>query len=86
MMTMPDGTPTSIATALSSAPKGLEERVVAERPCWEGSIFKVVQLDVEQPDGTPGVRDIVWHHGGAGVAAVRGGKNILVFGDTRGKD
>jgi len=77
MMTMPDGTPTSIATALSSAPKGLEERVVAERPCWEGSIFKVAQLDVEQPDGTPGVRDIVWHHGGAGVAAVRDGKLCL---------
>lgn len=78
MMTMPDGTPTSIATALSSAPEGLEERVVAERPCWEGSIFKVAQLDVEQPDGTPGVRDIVWHHGGAGVAAVRDGKLCLV--------
>ena len=74
MPSLPNGTPKSIIDALSSAAEGLEERVIKERPMWEGNIFRISQLDVEQPDGTPGVRDIVWHHGGAGVAAVRDGK------------
>lgn len=78
MHTLPEGTPKSIADAFSLPADGLEEKVVAEHPRWEGSIFKVSQLDVEQPDHTPGVRDIVWHHGGAGVAAVRDGKLCLV--------
>ncbi|MBQ9004863.1 MAG: NUDIX hydrolase [Atopobiaceae bacterium] len=78
MPSLPNGTPKSIIDALSSAAEGLEERVIKERPMWEGNIFRISQLDVEQPDGTPGVRDIVWHHGGAGVAAVRDGKLCLV--------
>lgn len=78
MPLLPKGTPLSIAEALSAPSDSLRERVVRENPRWEGNIFRVVQLDVEQPDGTPGVRDIVWHHGGAGVAAVRDGKLCLV--------
>lgn len=78
MPLLPKGTPVSIAEALSAPSDSLRERVVRENPRWEGNIFRVVQLDVEQPDGTPGVRDIVWHHGGAGVAAVRDGKLCLV--------
>ena len=78
MPSLPKGTPKSIVEALSSQDESLKERVIQEHPKWEGNIFRVVQLDVEQPDGTPGVRDIVWHHGGAGVAAVRDGKLCLV--------
>ena len=78
MPELPANTPKSIADALSAPADGLIEHVTAEHPRWEGNIFKVVQLDVDQPDGTPGVRDIVWHHGGAGVAAVRDGKLCLV--------
>ena len=78
MPSLPKGTPKSIVEALSSQDENLKERVIQEHPKWEGNIFRVVQLDVEQPDGTPGVRDIVWHHGGAGVAAVRDGKLCLV--------
>ena len=78
MPSFPEGTPTSIVAALSSPDDNLRERVIADNPRWEGNIFRVSQLDVEQPDGTPGVRDIVWHHGGAGVAAVRDGKLCLV--------
>lgn len=75
---LPDGVPVSIAEAFARPSDGLEERILAEHERWEGAIFRVAQLDVEQPDGTPGVRDIVWHHGGAGVAAVRDGKICLV--------
>ncbi len=70
--------PESIRHAFSLPSDSLEERVVAHHPRWEGSIFRVEQLDVVQPDGTPGVRDIVWHHGGAGVCAVRDGRMCLV--------
>ena len=78
MTQLPEGVPASIAQALCAPTEGLEERVLAEHPIWSGRIFSAVQLDVEQPDGTPGVRDIVWHHGGAGGAAVRDGKICLV--------
>ena len=78
MPSFPEGTPTSIVTALSSPDENLRERVITDNPRWEGNIFRVSQLDVEQPDGTPGVRDIVWHNGGAGVAAVHDGKLCLV--------
>ena len=70
--------PESIRHAFALPCDDLEERVLAEHPRWEGSIFRVAQLDVEQPDGTPGVRDIVWHHGGAGVCAIRDGRMCLV--------
>lgn len=78
MPSLPEGTPQSIREALSAPSAGLEETVDVERPIWQGNIFKVAQLDVTQPDGLPGVRDIIWHHGGAGVAAVRNGKLCLV--------
>ena len=78
MQAFPEGTPISIVNALSLPTEGLEERVIAEHERWSGQIFRVAQLDVVTPDGTPGVRDIVWHHGGAGVAAVRDGKLCLV--------
>lgn len=70
--------PQSVREAYELPAASLIEHVERERPCWEGQIFKVAQLDVTQPDGTPGVRDIVWHHGGAGVCAVRDGKMCLV--------
>lgn len=76
--TLPQGVPASIAQALNAPTDGLEERVIEEHPRWKGSIFSVSQLDVKQPDGTDGVRDIVWHHGGAGVGAVIDGKLCLV--------
>lgn len=78
MRQLPDGVPQSIREALSAPTGGLEERVLAEHQRWAGKIFSAVQLDVRQPDGTGGVRDIVWHHGGAGVAAVRDGRICLV--------
>ena len=53
MPEFPANTPKSIADALSAPADGLIEHVTAEHPRWEGNIFKVVQLDVDQPDGTP---------------------------------
>ena len=56
----------------------LVETVVATHPQWQGRIFGVQTLDVELPDGSLGYREVVRHHGGAGVAAVRDGRMCLV--------
>ena len=75
--TLPEGTPASIAEALL-APHDLEEVVVGKHVSWKGQIFETGQLDVTTPDGKPGLRDLVWHHGGAGVLALRDGRMCLV--------
>lgn len=56
----------------------LVERVVARETEWKGVIFEVQKLEVACPDGSRGRRDILLHHGGAGVCAVRDGKICLV--------
>lgn len=56
----------------------LVERVVAREPQWHGRIFDVERLRVELPDGSSGEREVVRHHGGAGVVAVRDGRICLV--------
>ncbi len=56
----------------------LVEKVVDTRDVWEGSIFQVRQLDVSLPDGSHGGRDVILHHGGAGVCVVRDGRICLV--------
>ena len=56
----------------------LYERVVERTRRWTGRIFSVDTLDVELSDGSRGYREIVNHHGGAGVVAVRDGKVCLV--------
>jgi ADP-ribose pyrophosphatase len=56
----------------------LVEHVVSETKVWDGRIFGVRKLEVELPDGSHGVRELVLHHGGAGVAAVRDGRICLV--------
>ena len=54
------------------------ERVVRTDHEWQGKIFSVEHLEVELSDGSPSWREIVRHHGGAGVVAVRDGKVCLV--------
>lgn len=56
----------------------LYERVVKRTRQWEGRIFSVDTLDVELFDESHGYREIVNHHGGAGVVAVMGGRVCLV--------
>ena len=56
----------------------LREDVERAYPQWEGRIFSVETLDVRLPDGDRGVREIVRHHGGAGVCAVENGRICLV--------
>lgn len=56
----------------------LYERVCGRTRRWTGRIFSVDTLDVELSDGSHGYREIVNHHGGAGVVAVRDGKVCLV--------
>lgn len=47
------------------------EHIVSENNIWAGKIFSVKTLDVELPDHTHGYREIVKHHGGAAVVALR---------------
>lgn len=56
----------------------LEEHVVERKTEWKGVIFEVQKLKVACPDGSFGRRDILLHHGGAGVCAVRDGRICLV--------
>ena len=56
----------------------LYERILGRTRQWTGRIFSVDTLDVELADGSHGYREIVNHHGGAGVVAVRDGKVCLV--------
>ena len=56
----------------------LYEKVVRTDHEWEGRIFSVEHLLVELSDGSRDWREIVRHHGGAGVVAVMGGRVCLV--------
>ena len=56
----------------------LYERVVSSETEWEGMIFSVERQEVELSDGSHGLRDLVRHHGGAGVVAVMDGRVCLV--------
>lgn len=56
----------------------LFEDIVRREVRWEGQIFSVETLEVALPDGVHGRREIVRHHGGAGVVAVRDGCICLV--------
>ena len=56
----------------------LAEPVRSSQLRWEGRIFSAMTLDVDLPDGTVGYREIVRHHGGCGVCAVRDGRICLV--------
>ena len=40
-------------------------------PQWRGRIFGVDVMDVDQPDGRTGRRELVHHNGGCGVVAIR---------------
>ena len=56
----------------------LVERVVRTDREWQGKIFSVEHLRVELSDGSLDWREVVRHHGGAGVVAVVGGRVCLV--------
>lgn len=58
--------------------RALEERVVSESRPWRGRIFSVELDEVELSDGSRARRELVRHHGGAGVVAVRDGRVCLV--------
>ena len=66
-----------IRRALECDP-ALYEGVVRTDHEWEGRIFSVEHLEVELSDGTHDWREVVRHHGGAGVVAVLDGRVCLV--------
>ncbi len=49
----------------------LDERTCSVSREWDGRVFSVELLDVALPDGSHGRRELVRHHGGAGVGALR---------------
>ena len=67
----------AIRRALEDDP-ALHERVMGTDFSWTGRIFTVEQVEVELSDGSRSGRDLVLHHGGAGVVAVRDGRVCLV--------
>lgn len=56
----------------------LVERVTTNEHIWQGRIFSVSHLEVELADGSHAWREVVHHHGGAGVVAIRDGRVCLV--------
>lgn len=56
----------------------LVETVDTREQQWHCGIFDAERWMVTQPDGQVGERDIVLHHGGAGVCVIREGKMCLV--------
>ena len=58
--------------------EGLIERPIHTDREWEGKIFAVEHTEVALPDGSHDWREIVRHHGGAGVVVVRDGLMCLV--------
>ena len=66
-----------VRRALGPDPALLEE-VIRRDLEWEGRIFSVEHLEVELSDGSRSWREVVRHHGGAGVLAVMGGRVCLV--------
>ncbi len=69
--------PESVLRALAPDP-ALTERVIETRREWEGSVFAVEHSEVELSDGSRAWRELVRHHGGAGVVAVWDGRVCLV--------
>lgn len=58
--------------------EALAEKIVCSTTKWDNAIFRATHLDVVQPDGQRATREMVWHHGGAGVLAIRNGRMCLV--------
>ena len=56
----------------------LIERAVRVNREWQGRIFAVEHIEVELPDASHGWREVVRHHGGAGVVVLRDGCMCLV--------
>ena len=75
--TQDDDRLTRIRTLLRDDPS-LVETVDTREQQWHCGIFDAERWMVTQPDGQVGERDIVLHHGGAGVCVIREGKMCLV--------
>ena len=66
-----------VRRALEPEPS-LVERVVIDEHVWQGKIFAVDHLEVELSDGSHAWREVVHHHGGAGVVAIQDDRVCLV--------
>ncbi|MGI6755266.1 MAG: NUDIX hydrolase [Atopobiaceae bacterium] len=56
----------------------LKENILHARTIFAGKIFQVLQLEVQCPNKSVAVREIVRHSGGAGILAVKNHKICLV--------
>lgn len=71
------GSTQRIKELLTDDPR-LVERIQRRTSQWEGKLFRVQTLEVGLPDRSQGYREILLHHGGAGVLAVRNNNMCLV--------
>ena len=74
-----------VRRALEPEPS-LLERVTGDEQVWQGKIFSVDHLEVELADGSHAWREVVHHHGGAGVVAIQGVPGASVPGGPRPRD
>lgn len=71
-----------IEEALAPDPR-FEEMIVEDRLRWRGKIFEASTLSVQFPNGSSGCREVVRHHGGAGVVALDGDGRICLVRQYR---
>ena len=59
-----------------------EEKTLSVEPIYDGKIFKVRKEQVELPDGTESMRELISHPGGVGVIAENDGLYYMFHGDV----
>ncbi len=60
-----------------------EEKTIKSEEIFRGKIFTVKKATVELPDKSQAFREVVIHHGGAGIIAIDSDKNILLVRQYR---
>ncbi len=63
--------------------KDFEEKTTAVKEIYDGRVVKLRVEEVELPDGSPAVRELIAHPGGAGMIAVDGNRNVLMVRQYR---
>ncbi len=60
-----------------------EEKTLSVEPIYDGKIFKVRKEQVELPDGTESMRELISHPGGVGVIAVLEDRQVFMVTQYR---
>lgn len=60
-----------------------EEKTLSVEPIYDGKIFKVRKEQIELPDGTESMRELISHPGGVGVIAVLEDRQVFMVTQYR---